>query len=60
METNNQMKQPFFAKFLEGQIKADTKKNQDGTQQSSTSTPQVIGDGGAVTLKFPSDSDEGL
>lgn len=59
METNNQMKQPFFAKFLEGQIKTDAKKNQDGTQQSSTLASHPIG-GENVTLKFPSDSDEGL
>jgi len=58
METTNQMKQPFFAKFLEGQTKQDAKNNQDGTQQSSTSNLEVRD--GVVTLKFPSDSDEGL
>jgi len=58
METKNQMKQPFFAKFLEGQTNRDA-KNQDGTQHSSTSNVQPIPDWD-VTLKFPSDSDEGL
>jgi len=58
METKNQMKQPFFAKFLEGQTNQKNAKNQDGTQQSFTSN--LKGEDVAVTLKFPSDSDEEL
>lgn len=59
MKTENQMKQPFFAKFLEGQTNQNAKKNQDGTQHSLSSKGNPIPDL-EVTLKFPSDSDEGL
>ncbi|MEH6308259.1 microviridin/marinostatin family tricyclic proteinase inhibitor [Olivibacter sp. CPCC 100613] len=58
METKNQMKQPFFARFLEGQT-VQNAKNQEGTQQSPKSELYQQPDLN-VTLKFPSDSDEGL
>ncbi|MCL4641291.1 MULTISPECIES: microviridin/marinostatin family tricyclic proteinase inhibitor [Olivibacter] len=58
METKNQMKKPFFARFLEGQT-AQNAKNQDGNQQSPKSELHQSPDWN-VTLKFPSDSDEGL
>lgn len=59
MKTENQMKQPFFAKFLEGQTNQNAKKSQDGTQHSNACKGEPIPDLD-VTLKFPSDSDEGL
>lgn len=57
METTKR-KQPFFVKFLEGQKTEKDAKNQKGTQQGSSNFFE--GDGWDVTLKFPSDSDEGL
>ncbi|QNL48839.1 microviridin/marinostatin family tricyclic proteinase inhibitor [Olivibacter sp. SDN3] len=56
METTKR-KQPFFAKFLEGQKTEKDAKNQKGTQQGSSN---FFEEGWDVTLKFPSDSDEGL
>ncbi len=56
MKTKNQMKQPFFARFLEGQMNEKNTKNQNNQQQPSS---KFFGDD-IFTLKFPSDSDEGI
>lgn len=47
------MKQPFFAKFLEGQTTENTSKNSQG--ESNSFTKPGTDD---VTMKFPSDDDE--
>ena len=53
-------KKPFFAKFLENQIKKDKLKETKGGRPDVTSKYPSDNDEFDVTLKYPSDGDEGL
>ncbi|MDH6250450.1 hypothetical protein M2347_000177 [Chryseobacterium sp. H1D6B] len=66
MKDSNSKKKPFFASFLEKQLK-DPQKVKGGVATSpiqdaitSVNKDDVTGPGGdQVTMKYPSDSDEG-
>jgi hypothetical protein len=54
MKQNDQLKQPFFARFLESQSAAKTNATENGRYPSFTF--KMLDD--IVTHKYPSDNDE--
>lgn len=54
-------KKPFFAKFLENQIKSDEQETAKGGAQNGGKTTAINGGKPGdqwITLKYPSDADE--